>query len=317
MGIGRSTTTRRERTTLPTATKHYFNLTGASNTATGWRALFKLVIAGGLVSLNKASNNTANGYWALNNNTTGHDNTAVGYSALFNNTTGSNNIAIGPSAGTNLTTGSNNIYIGAYGSASDSSAIRTGRTGLQTSAYITGIHGTTVAAGMAVMVDSSGHLGTLTSSARYKKAIQPLDQASETILDLQPVTFRYKEEIDPEGIPQFGLVAEEVEKVNPDLVARDEQGKPYTVRYEAVNAMLLNEFLKAHRKITEQERTISQLGSTIAAQEMEFRATVAGLDKERASLGQTLKKQAVQLQKIDAQLGTNRPIPLLTSIEQN
>ena len=91
--------------------------------------------------------------------------------------------------------------------------------------------------------------------------IKPMDKASEAILSLKPVTFRYKKELDPEGIPQFGLVAEQVEKVNPDLVARDEQGKPYTVRYEAVNAMLLNEFLKEHRKVEEQERSDRRTGS--------------------------------------------------------
>ena len=108
------------------------------------------------------------------------------------------------------------------------------------------------------MVDSVGHLGTITSSARYKEAIKPMGSASEAVLALQPVKFHYKKELDPKGIPQFGLVAEQVEKVNPDLVARDEQGKPYTVRYEAVNAMLLNEFLKEHRKVEEQAATIEQ-----------------------------------------------------------
>ena len=108
------------------------------------------------------------------------------------------------------------------------------------------------------MVDSVGHLGTITSSARYKEAIKPMGSASEAVLALQPVKFHYKKELDPKGIPQFGLVAEQVEKVNPDLVARDGEGKPYTVRYEAVNAMLLNEFLKEHRKVEEQAVTIEQ-----------------------------------------------------------
>ena len=114
---------------------------------------------------------------------------------------------------------------------------------------IAGISGTTVAGGVGVVIDTNGRLGTIVSSARFKDAIQPMDKASEAILSLQPVTFRYKHDLDPDGIPQFGLVAEQVEKVNPDLVARDDQGKPYTVRYEAVNAMLLNEFLKEHRKV--------------------------------------------------------------------
>ena len=147
--------------------------------------------------------------------------------------------------------------------AGESNTIRIGKTGVQKTTYITGIRGATVAGGVTVMVDGSGHLGTITSSARYKDAIKPMDKASEAILALQPVTFRYKHELDPEGIPQFGLVAEQVEKVNPDLVARDDQGKPYTVRYEAVNAMLLNEFLKEHRKGQEQDARIEAQEATI------------------------------------------------------
>src|SRR5205823_10650766 len=107
-----------------------------------------------------------------------------------------------------------------------------------------------------VIIDTNGHLGTVVSSARFKDQIKAMDKASEAILALQPVTFRYKHDLDPAGIPQFGLVAEQVEKVNPDLVARDEQGKPYTVRYEAVNAMLLNEFLKEHRKVQDLEANV-------------------------------------------------------------
>src|SRR5205814_4388956 len=116
--------------------------------------------------------------------------------------------------------------------------------------------GVTVANGVAVIVNSSGKLGTVVSSARFKTAIKPMDKASEAILALNPVTFRYKQELDPDGIPQFGLVAEQVERVNPDLVVRDEEGKPYTVRYEAVNAMLLNEFLKEHRAVQDQQGAI-------------------------------------------------------------
>ena len=125
--------------------------------------------------------------------------------------------------------------------------------------------------GVGVIIDTNGQLGTVVSSERFKDAIKPMDKASEAILALKPVTFRYKQELDPDGIPQFGLVAEQVEKVNPDLVARDEQGKPYTVRYEAVNAMLLNEFLKEHRKVEEQgaiieqqERRLNELERTVA-----------------------------------------------------
>jgi hypothetical protein len=129
-----------------------------------------------------------------------------------------------------------------------------------------------------------------------------MDKASETILSLKPVTFRYKRELDPEGIQQFGLVAEEVEKVSPDLVARDEQGKPYTVRYEAVNAMLLNEFLKAHRKVEEQEATIAQLKATSTKQE----AVNGEQQKRMEALAMRLEEQGAQIQKVSAQLAAER-----------
>ena len=162
-----------------------------------------------------------------------------------------------------MTSGSNNIDIANNG-ANESSTIRIGSSN-QTNTYIAGISGVTVAGGMGVIVDSNGHLGTSTSSARYKENIQPMDKASEAILSLQPVTFRYKKELDPKAIPQFGLVAEQVEKVDPALVARDEQGKPYSVRYEAVNAMLLNEFLKEHRKVESLEQAIAEQHKQIKA----------------------------------------------------
>jgi Chaperone of endosialidase len=123
----------------------------------------------------------------------------------------------------------------------------------------------TVASGLDVVVGTNGQLGTITSSARFKEAIKPMDKASEAILALKPVTFHYKKELDPDGVPQFGLVAEQVEKVSPDLVARDADGKVYTVRYEAVNAMLLNEFLKEHRKVEEQGATIAEMKKQIEA----------------------------------------------------
>src|SRR5262249_33302506 len=157
--------------------------------------------------------------------------------------TGSGNTALGYNAGANLTTGGNNIDIGAsvLGSAGEANTTRVGKEGTQKSTFIAGIFGTAIT-GNPVVVKSSGKLGISgTSSIRFKEVVKPMDEASEAILALRPVTFRYKEEIDPEGIPQFGLVAEEVEKVNPDLVARGEDGKVMTVRYEAVNAMLLNE----------------------------------------------------------------------------
>ncbi len=227
------------------------NTTGFENTANGVNALLE----------NTTGNfNTAIGYNTLDANTTGNSNTAIGVGALGGNISGNNNTAIGFTAGNQITR-DNNICIGNAGFASDSNTIRIGTQGTQTATFIAGIreaplvHGTAVAVG----ITADGQLGVRASSARFKDEIKPMDKASEAILALQPVTFRYKHDLDPEGIPQFGLVAEEVEKVNPDLVARDEQGKPYTVRYEAVNAMLLNEFLKEHRKVEQLEKQVAAL----------------------------------------------------------
>jgi Chaperone of endosialidase len=213
-----------------------------------------------LISNTTGFQNTANGAFALADNTDGSYNTANGVFALHNITTGNNNIAVGSNAGGLLFAGSHNIYIGNTGVRVESGAIRIGTTtGTSTKTFIAGISGVTVAGGVGVIIDTNGRLGTVVSSERFKDNIKPMDKASETILALKPVIFHYKEEIDPDGIPQFGLVAEEVEKVNPDLVVRDDDGKPYTVRYEAVNAMLLNEFLKARRQIDAQQKQIDAL----------------------------------------------------------
>jgi len=271
------------------------NTTGNYNTATGYAALG---------SNANGTGNTATGSYALFDNSGSHD-TAVGFQALLNNT-GSNNIALGFNAGTNLTTGDNNIDIGAFGKAAEANTIRIGRSGVQQNAYMQGISGTTVARGVTVIVGSDGQLGTIVSSARFKDEIKPMDKASEAILALKPVTFRYKKELDPDGIPQFGLVAEQVEKVNPDLVARDDQGKVYTVRYEAVNAMLLNEFLKEHRKVEQQAATITQLKSSAARQE----AIVAQLKKDFqttvAALTARLKEQDSKIEKVSAQVEVSK-----------
>ena len=152
-----------------------------------------------------------------------------------------------------------NNDIGNVGVAGEADTIRIGKSGTQNKTFITGIRGVTVASGVAVVVGSNGQLGAVTSSARFKDDIKSMDKATEAILALKPVTFRYKEDIDPERIPQFGLVAEEVEKVNPDLVVRGEDGKVMTVHYEAVNAMLLNEFLKEHRKVEDLQKQVAAL----------------------------------------------------------
>ena len=234
---------------------------------------------------------------ALFSNTTGDSNTASGINALFFNTTGSNNIALGFSAGSDIA-GDNNIDIGNVGVFNDANTIRIGDSG-HDRIFIPAINNIVLGAGVPVTIDSTtGLLGIATSSLRFKQNIKPMDKSSEAILALKPVTFRYNQKIDPKAIPQFGLVAEDVEKVNPDLVVRDKESKPYTVRYEAVNAMLLNEFLKEHRKNEEREKTIAELKSGITA------------------LIATVKEQAAQIQKVSAQLEASKPVQQVAANDQ-
>src|SRR5262249_15623789 len=228
-------------------------------------------------------NNTAIGAEALTSSTTGFNNVAIGASALFNDTSGSTNIALGPGAGKNLTTGNRNIDIGNDGVAGEEATIRIGTAVEQTKTFIAGINGAAVT-GTSVFVNNGGQLGTAVSSRRFKEEIQPMNKASEALFGLDPVTFRYKKDIDPAGIAQFGLVAEEVAKVNPDLVVRDKEGEPYTVRYEAVNAMLLNEFLKEHRKVQEQDARLTKQEAFIARQQKQIEALTAGLQRVNAQL---------------------------------
>ena len=287
------------------------NTEGLHNTATGWRALFSNTTgnqntASGSQALDQNTtgfSNTANGGGALETNTDGVRNTAIGFFALGLNTSGDFNIALGFHAGGQLTTGDNNIDIGSVGVAAEADTIRIGAS--QTATYIAGIFGTTVPNGVTVIVDPTGHLGTIASSKRFKDEIKPMDKASEAILALKPVTFCYKKELDPNGIPQFGLVAEDVAKVNPDLVARDAKGEIYSVRYDAVNAMLLNEFLKEHRKVQEQEADIKQLKSKVSKQE----ATIAHQQKGMEALTARLNEQAAQIQKVSARIEASRPAP--------
>ena len=246
--------------------------------------------------------NTATGSQALFSNRIGRNNTAVGYRALYNNTDGGQNIALGFNAGSNIT-GDLNIDIGNAGVALEQSTIRIGTLGVQSRAFIAGIRGVTTgfANAVNVVIDSAGQLGTLSSSKRFKKEIKSMDQTSEAILALKPVTFHYKS--DSSNTPQFGLIAEEVAKVNPDLVVRDENGEVYTVRYDAVNAMLLNEFLKEHRKVEEQQSKIQKQQGTIS----ELKATVAQQQKGMEVLAAQLKEQAAQIQKVSAELETSKP----------
>jgi hypothetical protein len=187
-----------------------------------------------------------------------------------------------------VTTGANNIEIGNLGTSRDDNVIRLGDPAVQRKTFVAGISGATVANGVAVMVNSKGQLGVATSSARYKEDIQPMDRTSETLFSLKPVTFRYKKDADPSQALSFGLIAEEVAQVSPELITRDEEGKPQTVRYEAVNAMLLNEFLKEHRMVQEQ-------GAMIAEFQKEIGVLKAGL------------------QRVSAQVEISRPRPQMAS----
>jgi hypothetical protein len=270
------------------------NTIGIGNTATGADALF----------FNTGSANTANGAAALLGNTIGNFNTATGFSALSANmtgngntaigrraltiTTGSGNTAFGANAGSALTTGDNNIDIGVdvIGVAGESNTIRIGAnlpdTPGASACHIGGIYNQSVdpATVSPMEIDATGKLGTVVSSRRFKHDIKPMDKASEAILALKPVTFHYKS--DAKNTPCFGLIAEEVAEVNPDLVVRNKDGDIYTVRYDQVNAMLLNEFLKEH-------------------------STVQELKKEVAALTATVNEQSSQIQKVTAQLELNKP----------
>jgi len=312
----------------------FSNTTGSGNTATGLQALFSNIdgirnTATGVYALNHndhgggntaigyqalatstASSNTAIGNDALVADTMGENNTAIGAGALVNNTIGGfntalgagalsnsngfGNIGVGALAGGNIMAASNVICIGANTSVADVS----NTTWINNIYGIATISGTTVP----VIVSDAGQLGTNSSSRRFKKDIEPMDKASEAILALKPVSFHYK--TDPKSTAQFGLIAEEVAEVNPDLIVRDKNGKPYSVRYDQVNAMLLNEFLKEHRKVEEQQGTIGQLKSNAAKQE----ATINELRKDMGVLTARVKQQAAQLRKVSAQIELSKPV---------
>ena len=266
--------------------------TGVGNTAMGWRVLaentdasFSTGIGAGALSANTGGSNTAVGAAALLFNTTGTENTAVGtdalalndsgsantangFQALINNTTGSDNTAIGLNAGANVVTAGNVTCIGSNVAGAD----------VSNTTWIANVYAVTTQSGTTapVVVSDTGQLGTVVSSERFKKDIATMDKASEAVLSLRPVSFHYK--TDTKDTPQFGLIAEEVAKVNPALVLPDKEGKPYTVRYDAVNAMLLNEFLKEHGKV-------EKLQATIMQQQKQIEALTAGFKKVSAQVG--------------------------------
>jgi len=253
------------------------NQSGSNNIAVGYQTMY---------SNHNGTDNTAVGEASLLLNTSGNGNTSIGVGALYDNASGNNNTALGAYAGINVSSASNVICIGADGAdASDTT-------------WIGNIYGVTTQSGTTaqVVISDDGQLGTLASSERFKTEIASMDRASEAILALRPVTFRYKR--DTKGTPQLGLIAEEVAEVNSALVLPDKDGKPYTVRYDAVNAMLLNEFLKEHRKNEEQQAIIARLKSTMEKQE----AANAHQQKQIEAL-------TAGLQKVSAQLELNKTAP--------
>ena len=260
------------------------NTSGESNTATGTFALYQNTTGG---------SNTANGQGALFSNTTGMFNTTMGDGALINNSTGNFNTAVGVNSLSNNTSGNNNIALGAGAgvnihTASDTICI--GIAGLDTTdgCYIGHVFEEALDPDhLAMAIDVNGKVGTPSSSRRFKDDIKPMDRGSEVILSLKPVTFHYKN--DSTCSPRFGLIAEEVAAVDPTLVARDKEGKPYSVRYDQVNAMLLNEFLKEHRKVEQQ-------GAMIADMRKNFDAITAAQQREIQFLSAQLKKQAAQIE---------------------
>jgi hypothetical protein len=265
------------------------NTTGINNTATGESALQRNTTASDNTATGESAlqrnttglGNTANGSEALVANTSGERNTAIGFDSLEKNTTGSFNVALGAGAGSNVITADDVICIGRAVDGVNVSG----------TCFIGNIRGvqTQNANALPVVIDGAGQLGTVASSERFKKDIAIMGQASEGILSLRPVTFHYK--TDGTSTPQFGLIAEEVAKVNPALVLPDKEGKPYTVRYDAVNAMLLNEFLKEHCKVESLEKAMVEQ------------------QKENAAMRAMLKEQAAQIQKVSAQLELHKAAP--------
>jgi len=284
------------------------NVSGDNNVAMGARALnqntasgnvgvgFQALASSTLPGVNTFGGNVAIGFQALTNTTgsssTGDSNTAVGDRAMLNNISGFENTAIGKLAGSNLT-GNGNVCLGqgVVGVAGESAKTR-----------IKNVSNTAQANSIFVTIGPGGLLGFQVSSRRFKDDIKPMDKASETLFALKPVSFHYKQEADPARSLDFGLIAEDVADVNPDLVARDEHGKIVTVRYQAVYAMMLNEFLKEHKKVEAQQASIAELKSTVALQQKEMHVLTA-----------QLKEQAAQIQKVSAQVEVNKPGPRTVS----
>jgi hypothetical protein len=293
------------------------NTSGNGNVALGRGALNANTTASfnnaiGLTALNRNTTGTRNnavGTNALSYNTTGFQNDAVGFNALSFNTTGSNNTALGYQAGFNLTTGSNNIAIAAPGVAGETKTTRIGVQGTQTRTFISGIRGITATGGIAVYVTSTGQLGTATSSRRYKDDIQSMGDVSDRLLQLRPVTFRYKQPDEKGNKPlQYGLIAEEVDAVLPDLVVHNDDGSVETVAYNMLPSMLLNVYQTQHQEIvatrerlaaaesrlTDEHSALLEAQAQIATMQAQITAMSASVDRLMAALPTGKKLAAAQ-----------------------
>jgi polyhydroxyalkanoate synthesis regulator phasin len=276
----------------------YHNTTGNDNTAYGFEALF---------SVGTNGDNAAFGSQALYNNTAGGQNTAFGALSLYSSTTGGANIALGFEAGYDITSGDDNIDIGNLGSSSDNDTIRIGTPGTHTSFYAAGVHGVTVSSGVEVFINSSGQLGTVNSSIRFKEDVHDMGEASSAIFRLRPVTYRYKKPYADGSKPvDYGLIAEEVADVYPDLIVRGADGQIQTVQYQKLTPMLLNELQKQHRLLEQMGKTVEQQQQTMAQQQETIRLLMA----QQTETVQLLEKRLAALEtaqpsaKLEARLAT-------------
>jgi hypothetical protein len=257
----------------------YSNTTGNDNTASGYNALYR----------NKTGlQNTASGSDALYANTTGDSNTASGYGALYHNTTGKYNIALGWEAGYNLTTGSNNIDIGNQGVAADAAFIKIGTEGTQTETFIAGISGVGVSGGVPVVVGTGGQLGIASSSERFKTAITPMGSSTQKLDQLRPVMFQYKS--DPQGAMQYGLIAEEVAQVYPELVVHDHEGRILSVRYDELAPMLLNELQQQRAQMTAKFDAQAKANAAQASEIRDLKRQVAELNDLKQEMRAALRE---------------------------
>ena len=283
----------------------FFGSGGTTNTAINMPNLAFGALA--LFSNTTVSYNTANGYKSLSNNTTGLGNTAQGIKALASNTTGSFDTALGYTAGISVTTGSYNIAINNTGQAADNGVIRIGAKGRNTATYIAGINDVTNSGGVAVYIDANGQLGTFTSSRRFKNGIKDMDHASDKLMQLRPVTFRYKDAAEKGTHSlQYGLIAEEVAKVYPNLVQYDKAGKPFTIYYHLLTPMLLNELQKEHRKTEAQKAEVTAQKAEIAALKTAHTAEITALKSELAALKQSQQQQLAALAKLTTLVETSQ-----------